>query len=152
MGLTREAYAKADLAELLASSVAQVDLIFGSPRALPTVAAEYELREGSGWAMAIGPGHLLGQLYEAGHTRVVTLAHLADGSWAVTVAKKSELVTWPVGPGDKPGTILHHLDQFEPGWGGSSTIGGAPRNADGSRSRLSPELIFREIEMNFPAL
>lgn len=28
------------------------------------------------------------------------------------------------------------MNQLEPGWGGGSTIGGAPRNPDGSRSKL----------------
>ena len=38
------------------------------------------------------------------------------------------------------------LGEIEPGWGGGSTIGGAPRNADGSRSRLTPKQVFDAVE------
>lgn len=37
--------------------------------------------------------------------------------------------------------ILKNLNELEDGWGGASTIGGAPRNPDGSRSKLKPEQI-----------
>jgi hypothetical protein len=42
--------------------------------------------------------------------------------------------------------ILAALGEIEPGWGGGSTIGGAPRNADGSRSRLTPKQVFDAVE------
>jgi hypothetical protein len=40
---------------------------------------------------------------------------------------------------------LDALNSIEPGWGGGSTIGGAPRNADGSRSHMKPEEILNII-------
>mgnify|MGYP001607617763 FL=1 len=87
-------------------------------------------------------------IYKAGHTRAVAMQQQADGSYAYTIAKKSELVSnFPVGPVSKEGTILHELNKLEPGWGGGSTIGGAPRNADGSRSRLSPDQVFDVVEL-----
>lgn len=54
------------------------------------------------------------------------------GSTAYTVGKRSEFVDF-----DVPG-FLARCNAIEPGWGGASTIGGAPRHPDGSRSRLSP--------------
>lgn len=48
-----------------------------------------------------------------------------------TVGKKSDFAR-----GDVPG-FLAEMNQLESGWGGGSTIGGAPRNPDGSRSKLT---------------
>jgi hypothetical protein len=42
--------------------------------------------------------------------------------------------------------LLAALNQLEPGWGGGSSIGGAPRNPDGSRSYLPPDQVFAYIE------
>ena len=72
---------------------------------------------------------------------------MADGSYNYTVGKKSELVIgFPVGPGKVEGTILFTLNEREAGWGGGSTIGGAPRNEDGSRSRLIPDEVFAIVQ------
>lgn len=79
------------------------------------------------------------KMYKDGHKVVVAFYTQEDGSRAYTVGKVSDFVDFPLGPADKVGTLLHILASREPGWGGGSTIGGAPRNADGSRSRLSPE-------------
>ena len=66
---------------------------------------------------------------------------LPDGSHAYTVAKRSEFVKFfPVR------TVLEALDARERGWGGGSTVGGAPRNADGSRSRLATDEVFDIVE------
>jgi len=46
----------------------------------------------------------------------------------------------------QPPAILAALAAEEPGWGGGSTVGGAPRNADGSRSRLDPDAVFERVE------
>ncbi len=78
-------------------------------------------------------------LYAQGHRRAVACQQLRDGTWRYTVAKQSEFVVdFPVGPGDDPTSLLGRLNAREPGWGGGSTIGGGPRNADGSGSRLEP--------------
>lgn len=104
-------------------------------------------REGTGWSMVESNDFVFDMLYQEGHTRAVAMQKQPDGSIAYTVAKKSELVAnFPVGPASKEGTILYELNKIEPGWGGGSTIGGAPRNPDGSRSRLSPEQVFETIE------
>ena len=44
-------------------------------------------------------------------------------------------------------TSLAALNDRERGWGGGSTVGGAPRNADGSRSRLTPDEVFDIVEL-----
>ena len=58
-------------------------------------------------------------------------------STAYTVGKRSEFVAF-----DVP-AFLEACNAIEPGWGGGSTIGGAPRNEDGSRSRLDVQDVGR---------
>lgn len=80
-----------------------------------------------------------------------------------TVAKASDLVAAPLGPGSKKrpassvddfeDTILGALARAEQAknpeqslahtWGGGSSIGGSPRNPDGSSSRLEPEEVLK---------
>lgn len=79
-----------------------------------------------------------------------------DGSatLSVTVGRRSEVITgFPVGPASKDGTILFALNKAEPqrqgkddNWGGTSTIGGSPRNSDGKGTTLTTEQIFDIIE------
>lgn len=105
--------------------------------------AEYQmLFEGTDWVMiqAADP-HVLFDLYERGIERIVTRRPQADGSSAYTIARKSDFVDFF----DVP-EILAALTAEEPGWGGGSTIGGAPRNADGSRSRIDPKRVFDIVE------
>ena len=58
-------------------------------------------------------------------------------STAYTVAKRSEFVDF-----DVP-AFLAACSAVEPGWGGGSTVGGAPRHADGRRSTLSLDEVGR---------
>jgi hypothetical protein len=83
------------------------------------------------------------------------LSHGEEGnSLSVTIARRSEVVTgFPVGPATKKGTILWALNQAEPkrdgrddDWGGTSTIGGSPRNSDGKGSFLEVNQIFEIVE------
>lgn len=69
--------------------------------------------------------------YAAG--AVIALAKVPGpaGSIGWTVGKKSDFAR-----GNVPG-FLAEMNQLEPGWGGGSTIGGAPRNPDGTRSKLT---------------
>jgi hypothetical protein len=89
---------------------------------------------GQDFVMAKSDSFIFDLLYKEGHTRAVAYSLMKDGSIAYTVGKKSEFVS-----GFNIPAILAELNKLEPGWGGGSTIGGAPRNADGSRSRLSPD-------------
>jgi hypothetical protein len=80
-------------------------------------------------------------VYHAGFDRIVLTRPQSDGSLAVSIAKKSDFV----GKFNIPGMFVK-LNRIEPGWGGGSTIGGAPRNPDGSRSRLKIEAIIEVID------
>jgi hypothetical protein len=80
-----------------------------------------------------------------------------------TIGKRSDLVPLAVGPGAikrpptsnddyRSDTILGALALAEleanpeqshaANWGGASSIGGGPRNTDGSQSRLKPEQVL----------
>lgn len=143
-------YAQADLKILLDQCLKNLDdLIAGTLKHIKEEdKRSFEIvKEGTGWTMVESSDFVFDLVYQAGHTRVVAMQKQPDGSIAYTVAKKSELVSnFPVGPMSKEGTILYELNKIEPGWGGGSTIGGAPRNPDGSRSKLSPEQVFSVIE------
>ncbi|KLL09927.1 hypothetical protein FrCorBMG51_21350 [Protofrankia coriariae] len=102
---------------------------------------------GTGWVMATSDTDAFDRVYEAGHARAVMWRPLPDGSTAYTVGRRSDLVDgFPVGPAEAPGTILGALAAREPGWGGGSSIGGAPRRPDGSRSSLHPDAVFTIVE------
>ncbi len=112
-------------------------------RRLEVKASFQRLHEGTGWTLvqAVDP-HVLFDLYEQGIERIVTCRPQSDGSFAYTVARRSDFVDHF----DVP-AILAALHAIEPGWGGGSTIGGAPRNPDGSRSRLPPQRVFEIVEV-----
>jgi len=102
---------------------------------------------GAGWVMATSDADALDEGYARGFPRLVMWRRLEDGSIAYTVARRSDLVSgFPVGPASRPGTILAALASREPGWGGGSSIGGAPRHPDGSRSSLTPDDVFAIVE------
>lgn len=103
----------------------------------------YEVeREGDGWVLARTIGtRAHAAVFRDGHLRAVIYRQLPDGTWGYTIAKKSEFVKhFPVPE------ILKTLSLREEGWGGGSTIGGAPRHPDGSRSRLSPDVVFELVD------
>lgn len=100
------------------------------------------LQRGTGWILVQSLGtRAHARLFADGNERVIIHTTLRDGTHGYTVAKRSEFVKcFPVQ------RILAALSAQEPGWGGGSTIGGAPRNADGSRSRLTPREVFDIVE------
>lgn len=99
------------------------------------------LRQENGWVLVESPDpHVYTKLYRAGFDRIVLLRPQNDGSLACMLAKRTDFIDkFPVPQ------ILGKLSEIEPGWGGGSTIGGAPLNADGSRSKLSIDLILEVI-------
>jgi hypothetical protein len=100
------------------------------------------LRRENNWALIESQDpHALSAIWQAGFTRVVVIRPLADKSTAVTIARKSDFVD-----GFPLPEIYDALNAEEKGWGGSSTIGGAPRNPDGSRSRLPVKKIVEIID------
>jgi len=100
------------------------------------------LRKEHGWALVeTKDPHALSAIWKAGFDRVVVIRPLEDKSTAVTVARKSDFVS-----GFPLKKIYTALNKEEKGWGGSSTIGGAPRNPDGSRSKLSVKRITEIVD------
>lgn len=85
--------------------------------------------------------HIFGCLYQAGFERLVVIRPQSDNSLAITFAKKSDFI-----PNFPLETIYEKLNELEPGYGGSSTVGGSPRNSDGSRSKLPLEKIIQVID------
>lgn len=100
------------------------------------------LRSENGWAIfESNDPHALAGIWQAGFDRIVITRPLADKSLAVTIAKRSDFID-----GFPLPEIYKALNEIEPGWGGGSSIGGAPRNSDGSRSKLSLEKIIKVID------
>lgn len=84
--------------------------------------------------------HVLSKVFMSGIDRVVVSRPQKDGSISYTLAKRSDfIIDFPLP------AIYAALNEVEPGWGGGSSIGGAPRNDDGTRSRLSVDQIVEII-------
>ncbi len=146
-------YATCDLRALLRECVTRLDEWIGSgcdaryaqsvarmPMARPTPCDVAVSMVVDSIALASSDGYgAFERLYALGHDRCVVYSQLADGTYKYTIGKRSEFVDgFPVGPASDPTTILGRLAAREPGWGGGTTIGGSPRNADGSGSRIVP--------------
>lgn len=86
--------------------------------------------------MASSNDYCVNLLYKEGYTKFVIFQQQKDESFAYTIRKKSEFVNFNVKE------ILSELNEIENGLGGGSTIGGAPRNKDGSRSKLLPDQVL----------
>lgn len=144
-------YSTCDLEALLLICMQRLDDMvdgetFGVDEADNPLPVHYSIsHEGKGWAMVYSDGAVFSTLYEDGINAAIAYSLGFDGTWGYTVAKKSEFVNFPVGPVSKPGTILHMLSKVEPGWGGGSSIGGAPRHPDGKRSSLPPTRVFELV-------
>lgn len=124
--------------------------------------------DGFGWSPKTGWEKIesstgFDDLYNKGYLAGVLYTDAPNGTMMYTVAKRSDLVPLSVGPGAvvrppksvedyRKDTILGALalkeidvnpEQSHAGnWGGATTVGGAPRNADGSQSRLKPEQVL----------
>lgn len=140
--------------EVLRDCLARLDRWFAA--GAPAAAAEFAapprpavelmpLHDGGHWQLVLSR-HGIGAfaaLYQQGVRAAIVAKPLGDGSTEYTVGKASEFVS-----GFDVPAILSALREAEllvnPGqpsahnWGGGSTIGGSPRNADGSASRLAP--------------
>lgn len=148
-------YASINLYHLLRECLKLTDKLIFQNKRFPIAHRErkaiaYEItHRGTGWVMSHSHERVFGALYREGYPRVVSYhdveVHLPSGeierSYAYTVAKQSDLVS----NFDIP-SILNCLADIEPGWGGGSSIGGAPRCANGSRSFLIPDQVFDIIE------
>jgi hypothetical protein len=129
------AYGTAHHVALLDECVARIEArVAGTmpPEDTPPEHRSYAVsHRGEGWVMVTSDAPVFDLVYRDGHDAAVAYQQLPDGSYAYTVAQRSDLVDF-----DVP-AVLAALCELEPGWGGGSSIGGAPRNADGSRSRLT---------------
>ncbi|MFA5813048.1 MAG: hypothetical protein WC862_00850 [Patescibacteria group bacterium] len=102
-------------------------------------------------------------VYNQGFLAGVLFTDAPNGTLMYTVAKRSDLVPLAVGPGAtkrpptslddyRKDTILGQLALKEievnpeqshaANWGGASSVGGSPRNPDGSQSKLIPEQVL----------
>lgn len=102
--------------------------------------------DGFGWSPARGWEVVTSttgfeQVYKMGHLVAILYTEAPNGTVMYTLGKRSDLV-----PFDITG-LLARLNAIEPGWGGSSTVGGSPHKPDGSRSSLSPEQVL-EVAKN----
>lgn len=107
------------------------------------VQSEYKvLRNENGWSMIeTSDPHALGAIWQAGFDRIVVARKQNDKTIAYTVARRSEFIdNFPIE------SIFEALNEQEPGWGGGSTIGGAPRNPDGTRSKLTVKQVAKVID------
>ncbi len=136
-------YGTIDLGILLDSCLAQLDLLVEKQLEYivgvsPAIDPAYEVTHNAGhFVMVKSAGFAFAGCYKAGMNAVILYSDCPDGSIAYTIGKKSEFVAgFPIP------AILEALNAVEAGWGGGSTIGGAPRNADGSRSHLTPDEVF----------
>ena len=110
--------------------------------------------DGRTWASASTPDGF-GPLYAAGALVVALAAPREDGTTTWTIGKASDLVAFPLGPaadgavtseGDYiVSNLLGFLAAYEHiakdqtivgNWGGGTSIGGSPRNRDGSSSKI----------------
>ncbi len=110
----------------------------GFPAAEIAAPAPYRVLFSEGnMALIEGDREMMGLAYADGWQVLIATLPAKDASRAYTIAKRSEFVAF-----DVPG-LLAALHAVEPGWGGGSTVGGAPRNADGTRSCLDPETVWK---------
>jgi hypothetical protein len=135
------------LKPILESMLHRIDLYVNGEAGIEVAKQQYHeefkvLRQENGWALIESEDpHILSTVWHSGFERVVIVRPLADKSTAVTIARKSDFIeNFPI---DR---FYIALNSLEPGWGGSSSIGGAPRNSDGSRSHLSVKKIIEVID------
>lgn len=100
------------------------------------------LRSENNWVLAESTDpHIYDKIYADGFNRIVLIRRQDDGSTAVSLAKRSDFVD------NFPLTKMYmEFNKIEPGWGGSTSVGGAVRNPDGSRSHLPLEKIIEVVD------
>lgn len=140
--------------EILAACLERLDAwcAAGAPRSHPEMRPAREPRrptrlihDGGTWQLVRGSGVAdFDRLYAAGLRAGVVARPLANGTWEYTVGKASEFVQdfdvveilAALARAERRSNPAQADDRT---WGGGSTIGGSPRNADGTASRLSPD-------------
>lgn len=137
-------YATCDLKELLNKCLVNMSTLYtGHGYELEEYVApepEYTVTTQEGFSLVEAKGFVFRELYAKGINAAVVYSLQKDGSYRYTIGKSSEFHNFPVA------AVLAKLNEVEPGWGGGSTIGGSPRNEDGSSSRLAPEEVCNIIK------
>jgi len=100
------------------------------------------LRNENGWTLIESSDpYVLSSIWMAGFNRVAIVRPLKNNSTAVTLAKRSDFIdNFPL---EK---LYSAFNKKEKGWNGGSSIGGAVRNADGTRSKLDLNTIIETID------
>ena len=137
-------YSQANLKDLILECVEKFYLMLDgkisyTKNIVKPIKYELEPKTNADWIMIHSSDYIFGEFYEKGYNKIVSWDQLLDNSYTYTIGKKSEFIDFPVKE------ILFELNKIEAGWGGGSTIGGSPRNFDGSRSNLSPDEIVNII-------
>lgn len=142
---SQKKYSECDLKDLLLDCVENFYLMAeGKFELLEEEVKEliYELspKTNSDWIMVKTDSYnIMQKLYSDGYNKFIVWNQQPNGSFAYSLAKKSEFVDFPVK------NILNELNIIESGWGGGTTIGGSPRNSDGSRSKIEPDEIVKIV-------
>lgn len=104
---------------------------------------EFSIRRSeNGWALIeSNDPHAYASIWLAGFDRIVLMRPQEDGSICYSIAKRSGYID-----GYPLKKIFKFLNLLEPGWGGGSTIGGSPKNEDGSGSHLKSERVCEVID------
>lgn len=141
-------YATSDLYDLLRQCLERLTQLVHNPNLYdsynPSQVNFTILKEGTNWVLVQSQHHVFEDLYQSGYLRAISFHEVfvdEKKSYAYTIAKKSDLVSSFNIP-----KILNKLNEIEPGWGGGSSIGGAPRHSNGARSSLTPDQIFQIVE------
>ena len=123
-----------------------------SKKTAAAVASLEKKADGGPWAVYVGDDiHSFDAVYRRGKRAGVIGHRLRDGTWIYHIAKQSEFID-----GFDVPAILNALREAEQAanpdqddahtWGGSTTVGGSPRNPDGSGSCLAPDAVFDVIQ------
>lgn len=115
----------------------------GSGSAIDLDVRYEEVGGGPGWKMIVEHGpHARTALCAAGVRAFISMRARGDGTWTYSVGRMSPFVRFPLD------LLYVRLNEAEglvpgaPGWGGSNTIGGSPREGG---SRLSPEEVAHVV-------
>lgn len=105
------------------------------------------LRNENDWVLAeSNDPHAFAALYHAGFERIVLIKKSINDTLNISMAKKSDFISgFPLEKMYQQLNITENLSE-DIGWGGSSSIGGAPRRPDGSRSKLNLQQIIDIID------
>src|SRR3989339_485822 len=159
--------APAQSLEMLEEFVGKVSAFLAGELEISERPVREEISRGYGWSARTGwqpveSSTAFDGFYRAGLVLGFLYQEARGGGLMYTVAKASDLVAAPMGPGSKArpvtaveqfeDTILGELGRAEQAknpnqdlsrtWGGGTSIGGSPRNEDNSSSCLTPEQVL----------